>query len=437
MASRSGSAVQPGARLAWHEGISRYQWLVVIIASAGWVFDAFEGQIFNITRNQMLADLLRVEPSDPSVRRWGDIFLGIFLAGGTFGGILFGWLGDRWGRKPSMVLTILFYSIFSGLTYFADSLWQIGALRFLVAMGVGGEWAVAAALVAEVVPSHARAHMSGLFHSTSVLGTWLAALVGLAVGANWRVAFLIGVAPALLVLWVRARVQEPETWRLAKARAAAGEGAPLGSFRELLRNPRWRRHALLAMLLAAVGLGTFWAVTVGGQDLAREFLIRGGMAPKQAAENAKFAYGIVQTFGAGVGMLSFGPLCVRFGRRRTFVIYHLAALVIVPLTCFAPASYGMLLAMLPLYGFFTVGIHAGYAVYFPELFPNHLRSTGAGFCFNGGRLVASSVLLFSGWLKSLPGMDLRLATTWMASLFLLGIVFVVFLPETKDQPLPE
>ena len=421
----------------WHEGISGYQWLVVVIASAGWVFDAFEGQIFNITRNQMLADILHVPAGDPAIRRWGDIFLGVFLVGGTVGGILFGWLGDRWGRKPAMVLTILFYSIFTGLTYFADSLWQIGVLRFLVAMGVGGEWAVAAALVAEVVPSHARAHMSGLFHSTSIIGTWLAAWTGLAVGANWRVAFLVGVAPALLVLWVRARVKEPESWRAAKARAAAGESVQLGSFRDLLLNPRWGRRAIFGMLLAAVGLGTFWAVAVGGQDLAREFLIRAGVPAAEAAEKAKFAYGNVQALGAGLGMLAFGPICVRLGRRKTFVLYHLAALLIVPITCFAPATYGALLALLPLYGFFTVGIHAGYAVYFPELFPNHLRSTGTGFCFNGGRLAASSVLIFSGWLKSLPGMDLRVATTWMASLFVLGVVFVAFLPETKGQPLPE
>jgi MFS family permease len=136
-------------------------------------------------------------------------------------------------------------------------------------------------------------------------------------------------------------------------------------------------------------------------------------------------------------MLAFGPFAVRFGRRRTFVLYHVAALIVVPLTCFAPTSYGALLALLPFYGFFTVGIHAGYAVYFPELFPNHLRSTGAGFCFNGGRLLASSMLIFSGWLKGLPGMDLRLAISLMASLFLAGVLVIAFLPETKGQPLPE
>jgi MFS family permease len=157
----------------------------------------------------------------------------------------------------------------------------------------------------------------------------------------------------------------------------------------------------------------------------------------RAAEQAKFAYGNVQVIGAGFGMLAFGPICMRLGRRRTFVLYHLAAFAIVPLTCFVPSTYGALLFFLPFYGFFTVGIHAGYAIYFPELFPNHLRSTGTGFCFNGGRLVASSMLIFSAWMKALPGVDLRTALSVMAVLFLLGLVLIAFLPETKGQPLPE
>lgn len=421
----------------WYQNVTAYQWLVVIIASVGWVFDAFEGQLFNVQRNQMLADILHVAPDHPEVRRWGENFLGVFLVGGSFGGILFGWLGDRWGRKPTMVLTILFYSVFSGLTYFADSLWHVGVLRFLVAMGVGGEWAVAASLVAEVVPQHSRAHMSGLFHSTSIIGTWIAAWVGLAMGANWRLTFLVGIVPSLLVLWVRARVEEPESWRTAKAKVATGAVTQLGSFRDLLLNPRWAKRAVFGLLLAAVGLGTFWAVTVAGQDLAKDFLVRHGVPAAEATQRAKFAYGNIQALGSALGMLSFGPLAVRLGRRRTFVLYHVGALIFVPLTCFVPTSYGVLLALLPIYGFCTIGIHAGYAVYFPELFPNHLRSTGTGFCFNGGRLLASTMLIFSGWLKALPGMDLRNAISLMSLLFLFGLVFICFLPETKGQPLPE
>ncbi|MBI3882404.1 MAG: MFS transporter [Verrucomicrobia bacterium] len=416
----------------WYSGVTGYQWLVLVIASAGWVFDAFEGQIFNLTRNDLLAELLKVAGSDPQVKQWGDIFLGVFLAGGTFGGLLFGSLADRWGRRPTMAVTILFYSVFSGLTFFATNLWQVAVLRFLVAMGVGGEWAVAAALVAEVFPQHARAHASGIFHATSVLGTWLAALAGLAVGANWRWAYLIGVGPALLTLWVRASVKEPESW--AKA---ATENKRMGSFADLLGNPRWRGRALLGMLLAAVGLGTFWGVTVAGQDLTKELLLRTGAPAAEAASKAKFAYGIVQSAGGGLGLLAFGPIAVRFGRRRTFALMLVLAFLIVPVACYVPQTYAQMLVVLPVFGFLTLSIHAGFAVYFPELFPNHLRATGSGFCFNGGRLLAASMLFFSGWLKALPGMKLQLAITLLGGLFLCGLIVLNFLPETKDQPLPE
>src|SRR5258706_6748812 len=152
----------------WHRGITRYQWLVLLVASLGWIFDAVEGQLYNITRADMLPDVLHVAANDPLVKLWGDRFLGIFLVGGTIGGWLFSSLADRYGRRPIMPLTILFYSVFTGLTAAAASIWHIGALRFLVAMGVGGEWAVGAALVAEVFPQHARERAGGIFHASSV-----------------------------------------------------------------------------------------------------------------------------------------------------------------------------------------------------------------------------------------------------------------------------
>lgn len=416
----------------WYSEVTRYQWLVLAIASAGWAFDAFEGQLFNITRSQLLADLLGAGDQSQAVRLWGDRFLAIFLLGGTLGGVVFGSLADRFGRKPIMSLTILFYSIFSGLTFFATDLWHVAFLRFFVALGVGGEWAVAAALVAEVFPSRARAHASGIFHSTSVLGTWLAALAGILVGTQWRDAYVIGVIPALLVLWVRASVREPERWQRTGV-----EQRPRGSFRELFGTPRWRNSAILGLLLAAVGLGTFWGVIVAGQDLTADLLIRLGKPKEEAQQSAKFAYGIVQALGGGLGLLAFGPLAERLGRRGAFALMHVAAFIIVPITCYVPQTYAQQLMILPIFGFCTLSIHAGYAIYFPELFPDHLRATGAGVCFNGGRLVAASILVLSGELKALPGMSLQLAVSILGSLFLLGLVVLIFLPETKGRPLPE
>jgi MFS family permease len=412
----------------WYAEVTRYQWLVLVIASAGWMFDAMEGQIYNITREDMLRELVGTDQSRQ--RFWGDSFLATFLLGGTLGGVAFGSIADRWGRKPAMALSILFYSVFSGLTFFATELWHVAALRFLVALGVGGEWAVAASLVAEVFPARARARAGGIFHATSVGGTWLAALAGMLVGVNWRYAYLIGVLPALLVLWVRVSIKEPERWN-----RVAIEHQRRGSFRELFGNWQWGKRALLGLLLAAVGLGTFWGVVVAGQDLTRELLMRNGFEREVAAQHAKFAYGFVQALGMLAGFLTFGPLAERIGRRGTFLFMHLAAFAIVPVTCYLPTNYAQMLAVLPLFGFFCGGIHAGYAIYFPELFPDHLRATGAGVCFNGGRLVAAPILWISGMMKQ--NMPLPLAVTTLGTLFLLGAVLVIALPETKGKPLPE
>ena len=412
----------------WYAEVTRYQWLVLIIASAGWVFDAFEGQLFNITRQDLLRELLG--PDAAAQKWWGDLFLAVFLLGGTLGGIVFGSVADRYGRKPAMAITILFYSVFSGLTYFATELWHVAALRFLVALGVGGEWAVAAALVAEVFPSRARARAGGIFHATSVMGTWLAALSGLLVGTQWRYAYLIGVVPALLVFWVRSSIEEPRRWQQAES-----QNRRMGSLGDLFGTPRWAGRAIFGLLLAAVGLGTFWGVVVAGQDLARELLVRGGSDPAAAAQRAKFAYGIVQTTGMGLGLLAMGPLSEWLGRRGAFLLMHLAAIAIVPATCYLPQSYGQMLAILPVYGLFAGGMHAGYAIYFPELFPDHLRATGAGVCFNGGRLIAAPLLWLSASLKE--DMDLRLAVTTLAALYVVGAVLLLFLPETKGKPLPE
>ena len=417
----------------WYSGITRYEWLVLIIASAGWIFDVYEGQIFNLTRNNMLGDILGQEPGSDEVKKYGDWFLGIFLLGGTFGGLLFGSLADRYGRSSIMIVTILMYSVFSGLTFFATELWHVTALRFLVAMGVGGEWAVAAALVSEVFPKKARAHASSIFHASSVIGTSLASLAAIWVGANWEYAYLIGVLPALLIVWVRLVVKEPEKWQRAREEAKAGTGK-VGSFKELLTVAPWRGHAFGAMALAAVGLGTFWAVTVAGQDLAREMLISEGATPEEASQKAKFAYGITQTMGGGLVLVLFGPISARIGRRMTFILFHVAALAITLVVCFLPNSYTTLLILLPVFGFFTLGMHAGYAVYFPELFPDRLRATGMSWGFNGGRLLAATLLILSGKMKA--AMDLNIAIAWLGGFFLLGVVVILFLPETKGKELP-
>ena len=211
----------------WYEGITRYQWLVLLIASLGWIFDIFEGQIFVASMRQAMPALLGLAADSQAVRGWNDWAFGSFLLGGAFGGVLFGVLSDKIGRSKTMIITILFYSLFTCVTALAQEPWHMVVLRFFVAMGVGGEWAVASAMVAEVMPNRSRAVMSSIFHASSVFGTLLAAAAGLFVVGNpalgdaaWRWGFAIGVIPAVLTLWIRWKLREPDQWIKARKRAA-------------------------------------------------------------------------------------------------------------------------------------------------------------------------------------------------------------------------
>jgi MFS family permease len=422
--------------IPWYRGITSYQWLVLVLASAGWVFDVYEGQIYAVTRDHMLGEIIlpSVGVDDPDKKAlmgfYGNLYYSIFLTGGALGGILCGSLADRWGRRPMLIATILTYSLFSGLTYWADSLWEIAVLRFLVAIGVGGEWSVAASFVAEEFPTRARAQAGGIFQASSILGTWMAGLVAMAVDTQWRYAYLVGVAPALLVVFIRLQVKESPGWQKTQEEV----GAPSGSLVELLRHPLWRRHAILGLLLATVGLATFWTVTVAGKDLTLRLLKELHVESAAAQQQSIFAYAIVETAGGGLGLLAFGPLAALWGRRKTFVFYQLTAVCLVPLVCYLPATYEQMLCILPLYGFFTLGMHAGFAIYFPELFPVRLRATGAGFCFSGGRLTAALILFLASWLSVL---DVRLSVSLLALQYIAGIFLILMLPETKGQPLPE
>ncbi|NOY00479.1 MAG: MFS transporter, partial [Verrucomicrobia bacterium] len=158
----------------WYDGITRYQWLVLTVACLGWIFDVFEGQVFVASMQDAMPDLLGTSPDDPRVSGWNNWAFGSFMLGGAVGGIFFGMMSDRVGRTKTMMITILFYSAFTCVTAFAQQPWHMVVLRFFVAMGVGGEWAVASAMVAEVMPKRARAITSSIFHASSVFGTLLA-----------------------------------------------------------------------------------------------------------------------------------------------------------------------------------------------------------------------------------------------------------------------
>lgn len=501
----------------WYKQVTRYQWLVLLIASLGWVFDIFEGQIFVTSMREAMPSLLPAGTSQGTVSYYNNWAMGAFLLGGAFGGVLFGMLSDRIGRTKTMIITILMYSLFTSVTAFAQTPWQMIGLRFFVAMGVGGEWAVASAMVAEVFPNIARARSLGIFHATSVLGSYLAIAAGTfivgnqslqASGLNWRIGFLVGALPALLTIWIRWRLREPEKWKEARAAADRDQSKQTGRIAELFA-PEFRRRTLVGVSLAMVGLATFWGVRIYGKDLMRAtaerpfvavlpaalveegkpnpVVLRGdidGMLKAQGdddlAQNLtnleEVAAAISPSFqvsgsaderedalssvfteefskikqremlghflvitGGLPGLLAFGPLSERFGRRATFLFFCLGGFAssVVLFGVLNEPGVPVLLVALPIFGCLTIGMHAGYAVYFPELFPTRLRGTGGGFCFNMGRLLAAPTLVITGWLQKDLAFTLEQSATILSFLFLLGVVVLAFAPETKGRELPE
>jgi MFS family permease len=427
-----------------------------------------------------MPSLLDAKPDDASVISWNNIAFGFFLFGGAVGGVLFGVISDKIGRSKTMILTILFYSLFTCASAFAQAAWQMVVLRFLVAMGVGGEWAVAAAMVAEVMPTRSRPVMSSIFHASSVFGTLLAAAtVALLIGndainaklaANgwegWRIGFAIGVLPALLTLWIRWKLHEPESWQRVKERAEEDPTQQLGRLSELFARENLRA-TIVGVSLATVGLVTFWGIHIYGKNAllrraeADAMKVEGITAPgpdadeaalqafkedrtealethKSEIKRAEMTSMIFNTIGGGLGLLLFGWISDRLGRRGAFVFYHLAAfaavLVLFQYLIPSEASPTTLALFLPVFGFFTLGMHAGYAVYFPELYPTRMRGTGSGFCFNVGRLGTGIAFVCFGFLITIPPEAQALL---LAPLYLLGAVIVLFGRETRGAELPE
>jgi MFS family permease len=439
-------SVPPDQR-PWYAGVGRYEWAVLAIASAGWVFDVFEGQIFGSCMNEALPVLLRGSGLEPYKETFVNLGLGAFLIGGALGGLVFGIMADRWGRRRTMAVTILMYSLFTGLTALAQDAWQLIALRFLVGLGVGGEWAVAAAVVAEVFPPRARPAAAGIFHASSVLGTYMAVAAGVWIVAGnpehgWRLGFLLGVLPALLILWVRWGLREPESWRMARRQAGAEGVKQLGRFRDLFLDPVLCRHTLIATGLAIIGIATFWGVHFRGKDVLRladrNVQEATGTVDEATVKQFEMLGMFLATTGGGLGLLSFAPVSQRLGRRPAFVLFHAGGFVMTAVVFLLAGSVAALIVALPIFGFFTLGMHAGYAIYFPELYPTRLRGTGAGFSFNMARVVVVPVLILFAWLQDgPPDLTLPAAMLVLGSLYLVGIVLALLAPETRGQPLPE
>ncbi len=438
----------------WYRDLNRYQWFVLVVAALGWLFDCLDQQLFILARQPAMKELLNT--SDPALLdSYGGYATAIFLMGWAIGGLVFGVMGDRVGRAKTMVVTILMYSAFTGLSALSTNFWDFSAYRFLTGLGVGGEFAVGVALVAEVMPERARPYCLSVLQALTVIGNIGAAVIGMTMGtlverglfeSVWRPMFIVGAVPALLALVIRWRLREPERWQQA---VHSGEAArKLGSYGELFGHPLWRRHALVGLGLAFSGIVGLWGVGFYSFDLAgnvlRDKFVADGMPPDRVNAEVirwKGIASIMMNLGSAVGMYGFAILTQRLGRKLSFAICYVAALVSTTAVFYFLEEFHQIFWMLPIMGCCILSLFAGFAVYLPELFPTHLRSTGTSFCYNVGRFVAAAGPALTGWLTGTVYADaaspLRSAGLSMCGIFVLGLVVLPFAPETKDRPLPE
>lgn len=429
----------------WYQGLETYCWLVLIVAALGWLFDTMDQNIFNLVRKPSLEDLLRAQYPDPTmlaaqVKKVGGDVTAIFLIGWSVGGFIFGVLGDRIGRTRTMILTILIYSLFTGLSGLAQTWQQYAACRFLTALGVGGEWAAGAAIVAEVFPERSRSMALGLLQALSAVGNMMAAIITYVLAfipdSSWRWAYFIGAAPALLVLWIRRSVKEPERWEQAKKEARLGK--ELGAMQELFVNSHYRRNTLAGLMLGVAGVGALWGVGFFGTDLLNGQLKNLDPATVKKLTSIEF---FVRQVGAMLGIYAFAAFSERTNRRSAFYLWF--ALAWISLLAYfwnvnAYTGYTAFYVALGLgfvMGFCTLGPFSGYTVYFPELFPTRLRTTGCGVCYNGGRLIAAVAPFTLGALAKIYG--LPIAASIVSFIYIIGFIGTALGPETKGQPLPE
>jgi MFS family permease len=444
----------------WYRELNGYQWFVLIVAALGWMLDCFDQQLFMMARQPAMTELLPEGTDLATINKWGGYAVSVFLMGWGIGGLIFGVMGDRIGRAKTMMITILMYSVFTGLSAASTSFWDFAVYRFLTGMGVGGEFAVGVALVAEVMPDRARPYTLAVLQALSAVGNISAALVSMAMGelvaqgqieSVWRPMFIIGALPAVLALIVRWRLREPERWQQASHEDAVAK--KLGSYRELFGHPTWRRHALIGLALAFSGIVGLWGIGFFVFDLVadifRQRFVEQGLSGDQLQGTIAKWRGyasMMMNIGGALGMYGFAILAARVGRKPTFAVCFIAALVSTAATFYFLNEFQQVFWMIPIMGFCILSLFAGYAVYFPELFPTHLRSTGTSFCYNVGRFVAASGSALTGLLiafyadtatTSDAATPMRYAGLTMCGIFVMGLLVLPFAPETKDQPLPE
>lgn len=465
---------------SWWSQLGPYQRLVFVVATLAWLFDCLDQQLFNLARSPAMASLLE-KGQDP--RFYGGLATSIFVLGWATGGMIFGSLGDRYGRAKMLSVCVLLYSIATGLSALSIHFTDFAIYRFITGLGVGGVFGLAVALVADTVPGDVRPRALGVLQSFSAVGNCAAGFIGLAIALTafgetptyWKWLFLIGALPAFLVATIQMRMKEPPAWIESRDRATAA-GKKSGSYKELFGHATWRRHALLGMVLSCAGVIGLWGIGVFSSDLVGDIITYN--LKQSAATAGEIAKGkqlwmslnlLTFNVGAFAGMLAFTRITEKLGRKKAFAGFFIGSLFI---TVFVFQMMGKIngrwdiLWMAPLMGFFHLSVFAGFSIYLPELFPTRLRATGVSFCYNVGRYLAAlgpftlgalalnfakkaeaTAVTAAGPSATAAALDaikaaakidaFRDAASWMCLIFLIGVIVLPFLPETKGQPLPE
>ena len=449
----------PADTQSWRHGLTSYHWFVFAVACLAWLFDCLDQQLFLLARSGAMKKLLA---PGMDVKLYGGYATTIFVAGWATGGLIFGAVGDRIGRAKTLAFTVLLYSVCTGLSAFSTGWVDFAVYRFITGLGVGGVFGLSVALVADSLPERSRTGALGLLQALSAAGNITAGCVAIvlgnlegttiAAGMAWKYMFLIGALPAFLCVFILVRLKEPEKWVKARAEGKL-TGAKFGSYASLFGEARWRRPALLGMCLCISGVVGLWGIGFFSPELVGDVLERSlkqdGVAPDKIAKAKTVWTGvnmIVQNLGAFCGMMAFTRAAQRWGRRPAFSVAFVAAFV-------ATVGYFQLfngkgdIWMSFVMGFCQLALFAGFAIYLPELFPTRLRSTGTSFCYNVGRFIAACGPFLQGqmtvWFAGInPTPEAKLAAFrnacgWMSLVFLLGLIVVFFLRETKGQPLPE
>ncbi len=397
------------------------KWLVLAAAFLGWMFDGLEMGIFPQIAYPALNNLIR-GATEHDIARWQQIIDACFLWGAASGGLVFGWLGDRIGRVKSMSLSILVYSAFTACLFFVQSPGQMAAMRFVAAIGMGGEWALGVALVMEVWDAKHRPILAGLIGAASNVGFTIVGLIGAMFpvsAGTWRYVALTGAAPAVLMLFIQLFVPESHQWKSAR------DEAPLRPISELFGDRHLRRMAVVAICLASVVLlGTWGAV----QKIPAWV---GKISPemKRAKGYVQMATGI----GAIIGCLIAPYLAAVLNRRTAYVLLCASSLVCCEVLFNGFTSYSItFLLMAFLVGATTAAFYGWFPLYLPELFPTRVRATAQGIAYNFGRIFAGVGAIWGG---TIGGTYARMGAI-VSLIYLVGMGIIWLAPETKGKALP-